>query len=58
MNLVILGMAEGFILTRGLGDASTEPPPPVPEAVEDTILGGKEGGLFDTNENPALENEG
>ena len=56
MKLILDGMAEGLHVTDGLG-ADDEPPPPVPEAVEDTILGGKEGGLFDSNENPALENE-
>lgn len=47
MNLVVLGMAEGFVLTRGLGDSSTEPAPtPPPEGVEDTILGSEAGGVW------------
>lgn len=56
MNLVIHGMAEGFVLTGGLGDSSTEPPPAPPDTgILDVVLGLDSGGLYaSTNPVPHL----
>jgi hypothetical protein len=58
MNLVIEGMAEGFVITDGFGDSSAEPPPTVPSIIQEVVLGHKAGGDFGaTHPNPALETE-
>jgi len=56
MNLVIGGMAEGYVLTRGLGDSSTEPAPEPPASgLLDVVLGQEAGGVYAmTNRAPHL----
>lgn len=56
MNLVVHGMAEGFMITGGLGDSSTEPAPAPPDAgILDVVLGLDMGGLYaSTNPVPHL----
>ncbi len=58
MKLVLDGMAEGFMVTDGLGDPSAEPPPTVPDVVEDTVLGDRIVDLGSVNQNPTAEDEG